>query len=37
MGSGDDENPDVIYERQVSGFYLDRFEVTVGRFAQFVD
>jgi formylglycine-generating enzyme len=35
MGQGDDEDPDATYERTVSGFYLDRFEVTVGRFQYF--
>jgi formylglycine-generating enzyme required for sulfatase activity len=35
MGKGDDEDPDSTYRRQVSSFYLDRFEVTVGRFAVF--
>jgi sulfatase modifying factor 1 len=35
MGAGDDENPST-YHRVVSDFYLDRFEVTVGRFAAFV-
>jgi formylglycine-generating enzyme len=36
MGDGD-EDDDVSYERTVSGFYLDRFEVTVGRFRKFQD
>lgn len=36
MGQGDDEEPDLSYARAVSGFYLDRFEVTVGRFSAFV-
>jgi formylglycine-generating enzyme required for sulfatase activity len=36
MGHGD-ENDDVSYARRVSGFYLDRFEVTVGRFRVFQD
>jgi sulfatase modifying factor 1 len=36
MGDGDDLD-DVSYERTVSGFYLDRFEVTVGRFRVFQD
>ncbi len=36
MGQGDDEDPDLIYPRRVSDFYLDRFEVTVGRFAAFM-
>jgi formylglycine-generating enzyme required for sulfatase activity len=37
MGAGDIENPDLTYAREVSGFYLDRFEVTVGRFSRFLD
>jgi len=36
MGQGDEEDPDLSYERTVRGFYLDRFEVTVGRFTAFV-
>lgn len=35
MGDGD-EVDDVSYERFVSGFYLDRFEVTVRRFQDFL-
>lgn len=34
MGHGDEED-EASYERVVSGFYLDRFEVTVGRFRKF--
>jgi formylglycine-generating enzyme len=34
MGDGDEED-EVTYQRVVSGFYLDRFEVTVGRFRRF--
>jgi formylglycine-generating enzyme required for sulfatase activity len=37
MGKGDVEDPDLSYSRHVGGFYLDRFEVTVGRFREFVD
>jgi formylglycine-generating enzyme len=36
MGIGDLEDPDLSYSRRVEGFYLDRFEVTVGRFQEFV-
>jgi formylglycine-generating enzyme required for sulfatase activity len=36
MGRGDDESPDLTYTRRVSGFYLDRFEVTVSRFSEFL-
>jgi formylglycine-generating enzyme required for sulfatase activity len=36
MGKGDDEDPDLTYSRRVGGFYLDRFEVTVGRFMEFI-
>jgi formylglycine-generating enzyme len=36
MGIGDVEDPDLSYSRRVGGFYLDRFEVTVGRFQKFV-
>jgi formylglycine-generating enzyme required for sulfatase activity len=35
MADGDEEDPEVSYSRSVSGFYLDRFEVTVGRLAAF--
>jgi sulfatase modifying factor 1 len=35
MGKGDEEDPDLTYARKVRGFYLDRFEVTVGRFITF--
>lgn len=35
MADGDEEDPETSYERTVSGFYLDRFEVTVGRFQYF--
>jgi len=37
MGKGDEEQPDLTYSRRVSGFYLDRFEVTVGRFMEFIN
>jgi len=36
MGKGDIENPDLTYSRTVGSFYLDRFEVTVDRFEQFM-
>lgn len=34
MGAGNLEG-EATYERSVTGFYLDRFEVTVGRFVKF--
>lgn len=36
MADGDEEDPETSYRRTVSGFYLDRFEVTVGRFRYFL-
>ncbi len=36
MGKGDVEDPDLSYPRTVGDYYLDRFEVTVGRFEAFI-
>jgi formylglycine-generating enzyme required for sulfatase activity len=37
MGKASSYEPDAHFPRHVSGFYLDRFEVTVGRFSVFKD